>query len=169
MATVRGHTFLCSLVGQLLNCNVMMILSSPSMYTISRRWWTNPGTLNSFQPKRTKCFFWAVACAGSESVRPGNLLRNGLLFHVHESHRSHITQSLLISPTMVGLHWLFASVAPGFARVHWHPNLTGLWTTVASIWGPKQKSLANSPVDLSEHTTLALICTLVVKTQKISN
>lgn len=57
-----------------------------------------------------------------------------------ESHCSHI-QSLYPSPVSSivrnnygGRHQLSVSVAPNFANLHWHPNMTGPKKTVAPFW-----------------------------------
>lgn len=55
-----------------------------------------------------------------------NVLRTGLLFHALKIH--HRAMSLHHSTQCIhfpGLHCLFTSVVPGFASVHWRPNMTG--------------------------------------------
>lgn len=46
-------------------------------------------------------------------------------------------------------------VAPSFACVHWHQNMTR--SSAALIWHPWWKSFVYSPMDQSEHKTLALL------------
>ena len=43
-----------------------------------------------FQPKKTKCWFWAGASTGSKLVQPS---RTSLPFHRHESHCAAISLS----------------------------------------------------------------------------
>lgn len=46
-----------------------------------------------------------------------------------------------------------------YDRLHWlfHPNVTGPGTNVALIRRPSWKTFVYSPMDKSEHTTLALV------------
>ena len=90
------------------------------------------------------------------------LVQVGLSFLLN-SDESHIIQSPCTSQNtqhcyeqLWRLHQLFTGVAPGFACLHWHPNMTGLLTTV-QLMSIGKNPFVYSFLNRSEFTELALV------------
>ena len=80
-------------------------------------WWVHRFTSTI---GKTKYWFWTAARAALESVQPANYLRTDLLFHQHESHCSHLFQSLYMTLIYKQI-WPVMAIESTVVAVIWWP------------------------------------------------